>query len=273
MKRFVTLFVTLTVLLSLPIHAHPGGIDANGGHYDRSTEIYHFHHGYPAHQHINGACPYNFDDQTGQNSGLSLSGQGGSSSSPGQSSGSSSNSSNTPEPATPKKSVLSDSDLGGLILASLLGMYVMFHVIRFFVLRLLSAKEASVKKEEAAAAAYAKRRKELILLYSGKHLSDLAPPPHPTHYIGSDGLPCSPGEGKWGDIYTVYISSPQSPVFHDRPFCSCTRYSPVNIVEVSRRRPFSRCFHRPIPSLLWYQEQKRILRLCKEYQITLLAEK
>ena len=271
MKRFVILFATLTVLLSLPIHAHPGGTDASGGHYDRSTGIYHFHHGYPAHQHIDGTCPYDFDDQTGQNSGLSLSGQGGSSSSPGQSSGSSSHSSDRAKPAAPKKSVLSDSDLGGLVLFSLLGMYVMFHVIRFFVLRLLSAKEAAAKKE-AAAVAYAKKRNELILLYSGKHLSDLAPPPHPTHHIGPDGLPCSPGERKWGDIYTVYVSSPQSPVFHDRPFCSCTRCSPVNISEVSRRRPCSRCFRRPIPSLLWYQEQKRILRICEEYHITLWVD-
>ena len=31
--------------------AHPGRTDANGGHTDRSTGEYHYHHGYPAHQH------------------------------------------------------------------------------------------------------------------------------------------------------------------------------------------------------------------------------
>ena len=57
--------------------AHPGSTDSNGGHYDRSTGEYHYHHGYPAHQHTGGICPYDYDDRTGWNSGTS----GGSSSS------------------------------------------------------------------------------------------------------------------------------------------------------------------------------------------------
>lgn len=38
--------------------AHPGHTDAAGGHWDSSTGEYHYHHGYPAHQHENGICPY-----------------------------------------------------------------------------------------------------------------------------------------------------------------------------------------------------------------------
>lgn len=49
--------------------AHPGSTDSNGGHYDRSTGEYHYHHGYPAHQHPDGRCPYNYKDRTGWNSG------------------------------------------------------------------------------------------------------------------------------------------------------------------------------------------------------------
>lgn len=52
-------------------YAHPGATDANGGHYDHSTGEYHYHHGYPAHQHPDGRCPYNYKDRTGQNSGSS----------------------------------------------------------------------------------------------------------------------------------------------------------------------------------------------------------
>ena len=59
------------------VFAHPGRTDSNGGHYDRSTGEYHYHHGYPAHQHTGGICPYDYDDRTGWNSGTS----GGSSSS------------------------------------------------------------------------------------------------------------------------------------------------------------------------------------------------
>ncbi len=50
----------LCLLLMLPTMAlaSPGGTDANGGHYNHSTGLYHYHHGYPEHQHENGICPY-----------------------------------------------------------------------------------------------------------------------------------------------------------------------------------------------------------------------
>lgn len=67
MNRFLC---SLIIILSI-ITLHPGMTDENGGHYDRSTGEYHYHHGYPAHQHPNGVCPYDFDDKTGQNSGMS----------------------------------------------------------------------------------------------------------------------------------------------------------------------------------------------------------
>lgn len=59
----------------LPIHslAHSGRTDGNGGHYDRSTGKYHYHHGYSAHDHwdMDGDgvidCPYNYNDKTNHN--------------------------------------------------------------------------------------------------------------------------------------------------------------------------------------------------------------
>lgn len=41
------------------------------GHTDRSTGEYHYHHGYKAHQHSNGICPYDYDDKTVHSSGTS----------------------------------------------------------------------------------------------------------------------------------------------------------------------------------------------------------
>lgn len=67
---FLAVFL-LAMLFPVVILAHPGGTDENGGHYDTSTGEYHYHHGYPAHQHTNGTCPYDFDDRTGWNSGSS----------------------------------------------------------------------------------------------------------------------------------------------------------------------------------------------------------
>lgn len=55
--------------LSTTVFAHPGRTDSSGGHYDRETGEYHYHHGFEAHQHVNGECPFDFVDLTGQNSG------------------------------------------------------------------------------------------------------------------------------------------------------------------------------------------------------------
>lgn len=61
MKKKIFRFVLVTLfLLIIPVSvlAHPGRTDSSGGHYNRSTGKYHYHHGYPEHQHPNGVCPY-----------------------------------------------------------------------------------------------------------------------------------------------------------------------------------------------------------------------
>jgi len=57
-RRFWLLLMLLITLLPCSVLASRGGTDANGGHYDHSTGLYHYHHGYPEHQHENGICPY-----------------------------------------------------------------------------------------------------------------------------------------------------------------------------------------------------------------------
>lgn len=73
MKGLIALLMVLIALSSSAL-AHSGRTDSSGGHYDRSTGEYHYHHGYPAHQHTDGICPYDFDDRTGENSGSSSGG-------------------------------------------------------------------------------------------------------------------------------------------------------------------------------------------------------
>ena len=61
MKKFLSLVITILFIFSLcsfVVFAHSGRTDSNGGHFDSSTGEYHYHHGYPAHQHPNGVCPY-----------------------------------------------------------------------------------------------------------------------------------------------------------------------------------------------------------------------
>lgn len=43
-----------------PIEAHSGRTDSSGGHNNRKTGGYHYHHGCSAHSHPNGKCKYNF---------------------------------------------------------------------------------------------------------------------------------------------------------------------------------------------------------------------
>lgn len=52
--------IVTAVLLTVPVSAHGGRTDSQGGH--NSPSGYHYHHGYPAHQHEGGLCPY----KTGQ---------------------------------------------------------------------------------------------------------------------------------------------------------------------------------------------------------------
>ena len=52
--------IVTAVLLPVTVSAHGGRTDSQGGH--NSPSGYHYHHGYPAHQHEGGHCPY----KTGQ---------------------------------------------------------------------------------------------------------------------------------------------------------------------------------------------------------------
>lgn len=68
MRKIAAVVVAVLLCLSVSF-AHPGRTDSNGGHYNREDGSYHYHHGYPAHQHTNNSCPYGFVDKTGEKSG------------------------------------------------------------------------------------------------------------------------------------------------------------------------------------------------------------
>lgn len=66
--KLVIVIIIFTGSFSTVAFAHAGKTDELGGHYDNATGEYHYHHGYSAHKHINGICPYNHDDQTNHSS-------------------------------------------------------------------------------------------------------------------------------------------------------------------------------------------------------------
>lgn len=62
MKRLFSVVLVLCLGFCLTVSAHGGRTDAQGGHKDNANASglgsYHYHHGYEAHLHPNGVCPY-----------------------------------------------------------------------------------------------------------------------------------------------------------------------------------------------------------------------
>ena len=62
-KKLLAFIMALSLSLgAVPAYAHSGRTDAAGGHHDYNNVSglgsYHYHHGYPAHLHPSGVCPY-----------------------------------------------------------------------------------------------------------------------------------------------------------------------------------------------------------------------
>ena len=57
-----TTTLPFTAVFTFPAEAHSGRTDSSGGHHDYKNKSglgsYHYHHGYSAHLHPNGVCPY-----------------------------------------------------------------------------------------------------------------------------------------------------------------------------------------------------------------------
>lgn len=65
--KIIILIILLILIAPLLSYSHSGRTDSSGGHYDRSTGEYHYHHGYSAHQHPNGICPYEDNSEETRN--------------------------------------------------------------------------------------------------------------------------------------------------------------------------------------------------------------
>ena len=55
----IIIYMMFFILIPAISFSHSGRTDSNGGH--NSSSGYHYHHGYEAHSHINGYCPYEDD--------------------------------------------------------------------------------------------------------------------------------------------------------------------------------------------------------------------
>ena len=289
MKKWKWVALVLAVSLCIgSASAHPGRTDANGGHYNHSTGEYHYHHGYPAHQHIDGVCPYDYDDRTGWNSGSS-----------GQEKGlyyldgtpveRKNETKPKPEPKSKK------SQIGGLIA---LGAFVVI----FFILPLLSAiiegiswqlekRKKQVKQEPQALPrpnptkpkpvqppmrTISKEEREHMIqadayreMCGGRSIREMAEVPENVYFDTFDRpntLNCDPPD----DPFFVYVTK-NGVSYHLRTCRLAKTASPMNICQAMAegKQPCKLC--RPMEKLpdfaVRYRELKRIQR---EYGVYML---
>lgn len=247
MKRIFLLAFAMMICLTLPASAHKGRTDANGGHYDHSTGEYHYHHGYPAHQHANGTCPYNFDDRTEWNSGGTSSGSS-KSSTPAKSNSSGDGSSEHLQLPLKVKLILAGS---GTIAVSLL---------------LLTSHLRKVREEKERIRIFEEEKAKYTSIYGGKDVEELVDAPKNVE-IGADGLPKEKGCTGWGPMFTYYSSFSGS-CFHCVSGCSGA-VIPTHAVSVMRRglRPCMRCHPECVRNLEWYWKYLKIKEIKDRYGI------
>lgn len=244
LKICVLSFFLLLHIFVLTASAHTGRTDSNGGHYDWSTGEYHYHHGYPAHDHydMDGDgfldCPYDFDDRTGENSGGSS----------GSSSGNAGidawekykrenpdlfSQSSVTKPTHQSIDFTEKSDTGldttiaqvsteggasiveiwkVCVLIAFFGAIftIMCFILRYQVLEKRKQKiqfEKDIQNERTLFGKYLEEmNSELVKRYGESYLYKFCDAP-PGDYVGSDGLPTSQltYDYKWGRKYTFYL--------------------------------------------------------------------
>jgi hypothetical protein len=246
MKKFlVCQLIIFIILLSVyPAFAHSGRTDANGGHHVTATGEYHYHHGYPAHQHPNGQCPYDFDDQTGVNSG---------------SGGGSSNSSNNYSTAASNRS---DDDSPFNIFwehpfFSLFLIFIIGYIIK------ININNAIEKRK------FNKEKAYYTSLYEGKTAREHANVPGNIRFDDEDLPVWADDSGlKWGKKYTVYTTR-SGHCYHLKEGCCGARYA-RHLFRAARLSRCSKCAmgnskNEYIPE--WYKEYKKIKDIKEKYKI------
>lgn len=291
--RLILFAVALIMFCSLtvPVLAHSGKTDDDGGHYDSETGEYHYHHGYSAHDHydMDGDgyvdCPYNFVDHTGWNSGSSGS--------------STKHSTDAVEQEVKTVPVLTAVLLCAafclaLIVAILKILKISDESLRYQT-RLVESKhevnrlsEALMSKddtiaeqkmqidllmnrvEELTEEMFYSERRYYQHIYGDKTKAEIMNAPKGGG-IDSDGMPyCftqADDERKWGD-YTAFIAA-GGKRFHSRKGCSGANIF-INAVNIDYRTlyPCERC--KPtFPDLMWYNQYNAHMAIIRKYDIDL----
>ena len=254
MKRLAVL--ALAALLILPVYAHGGRTDANGGHYDSSTGEYHYHHGYPAHQHVNGTCPYNFDDKTDRNN---------------DSSGGTAQNQDSKSNSDDGRTVIPSEIIWGCIV-----------VIGYLICNLLSYLdkkniEKSIEKrnqdiekrnQDIEKRKWEIEKEQLISKYghmTKNQIASMCGMPDALE-IGPDGLPKEIGAMDWGKSMTFFVSR-TGYSYHRIETCTQNATIPEHAANIQSKVPCQKC-HPNAPTLEWFWTYQDIMSQLEKYGVT-----
>lgn len=234
MKKRIFLTLALVLSLSATAIAHPGRTDGKGGHHVGGTSEYHYHHGYSAHQHTGGVCPYDFDDKTGEDSGSS-------------SSGSSPSSSAVSIPSSPEEEESALDIFWRVINLILITPSMLFFGFLFFVIPVLVPIQNAIGKRNEKWKAYTKKTRTEIACECGMPKE---------FYIDKKDLPHKKGSDLYSDPLTVHMELRRRR-YHSRPTCTYSPTTPVNVTQLYCCWACPKC-RPPRLDLSWYDSYTKI---------------
>ncbi len=266
----VCLAIVLLLLFALaaPVLAHGGRTDDDGGHYDSETGEYHYHHGYPAHDHYDmdgdgfADCPYDFVDRTGWNS------------------GSTDNDYVSSYVSTPNEEETATPVSGEeTIPVSTFVLICIVFVIAFAsaILKIKSVnkelEESQCKIDALSKEVFDSQKRYYQLMYGDKTQAEIMNAPQGCGVDSLDMPYCftqPKDKREWGD-YTVFISS-YGKCYHSRKGCSSAN-TPKNVACLNSAlySPCRRC--KPTtPDLAWFEQYKTHMEIIRKYDIKLKEE-
>lgn len=278
-----TILFILVFCFAFSALAHSGRTDSSGGHYDRSTGEYHYHHGYPAHDHIGGVCPYDYDDKTGVNSGGS--------------SGSSNNNSykstkviteyKTPEYlawlqfAVFALSIIALSSISAYLIQRKKNKKIKDEFSEYKLkynygteyklnkcIKELQIENSSIKSKVKTLCEKEVNRRKIIGDVSAIRISETINAPKGA-LVDRNGYPhIKAAHNK--DLCTVYTSSRNTNVMHKDKGCSGAK-TMRSITQCHDARGCTKCF-KDVPDMKWFEEYKEAMRIARECNLPVVDD-
>lgn len=268
--KYLTCSMSALCLLSCIAFAHSGGTDADGGHYNRSTGEYHWHHGYSAHQHydIDGDgvldCPIEYEAQSSKSASVNgldddygvlgerdayMFGE--------------ANGKSDAKGWLEKNSSSDDESVNksfaafGYCAAAVGGAAVCF----------VASKTIQNRKQHAAEKAkFEAERQAFIEKIGDKRLRDIAGVPPRIRFTNA-GYPVDNNDRAFGS-YTVYISK-SGRCYHQKPGCCSARNAEHFFKAKWIYSPCSKCCTRQMSIPAWYNEYNKLKNEAKRLNISI----